>query len=181
LSFLDERDDPPRGARPRRPPPKGPSADPQTLLVRRLIAGGGALLVIVLLFLGIKGCLASQKEQGFKDYVRDASELVAESDQQSEQLFDLLSDPGGSEVDFASNVNGSKFQAEQLVDRAKGTDVPDQLKSAHGELVETLELRRDGLGGIADAVTAANGEDGGDVGETVAAQMHRSHGSTRSS
>lgn len=127
--------------------------------------------MVILLFLGIKGCLASQKEQGFKDYVRDGSELVAESDQQSAQLFDLLSDPGSSEVDFGSNVNGSKVQAEQLVDRARGIEVPDQLNSAHNALVETLELRRDGLAGIADAVASAGGEKGADVGETVAAQM----------
>jgi hypothetical protein len=171
LSFLDERDEPPRGARPRRPPPRGPSTDPQTLLVRRLIAGGGGLLVVLLLFFGIKGCLASQKEQGFKDYVRDASELVGESEQQSAQLFDLLGNPGGSQVDFGSNVNGSKVQAEQLVDRAKGISVPDQLKSAQSALVETLELRRDGLGGIANAVSSAAGSDSGNVDDTIAAQM----------
>ena len=171
MSFLEERDEPPRGGRPRRPPPRGPSTDPQTLLVRRAIAVGGGLLVLLLLFLGIRGCQASQKEQGFKDYVRDAAELVAESDQQSTQLFDLLNDPGGSEVDFEANLNGSKVTGEQLVDRAKGIDVPDQLKSAHNALVETLELRRDGLGGIADAIAAASGEDGGNADDRIAAQM----------
>ena len=132
---------------------------------------GGGLLVLLLLYIGIKGCQASQKEQGFKDYVRDASELVAESEQQSTALFDLLGDPGNSEVDFTSNVNGSKVQAEQLVDRAKKTDVPDELKGAHENLVETLEFRRDGLDGIAREVAAAGGEDGGEASERIAAQM----------
>ena len=141
-------------------------------MVRRAIAIGGGLLVLLLLYLGIRGCQASQKEQGFKDYVRDASELVAESDQQSTALFDLLGDPGNSEVDFTSNVNGSKVQAEQLVDRAKKTDVPDELKGAHENLVETLEFRRDGLDGIAREVAASGGEDGeGSANERIAAQM----------
>jgi len=170
LSFLDERDDPPRAPRSRRPPPGGPSADPQTLLVRRAIAIGGGLLVVVLLYLGVRGCQASQKEQGFKDYVRDASELVAESDQQSTALFDLLENPGNSEVDFTSKVQGAKVQAEQLVDRAKKTDTPDQLKSAQSSLVETLELRRDGLDGIAREV-AASGEQQKNANERIAAQM----------
>jgi hypothetical protein len=139
--------------------------------VRRAIAIGGGLLVVLLLYLGVRGCQASQKEQGFKDYVRDASELVAESDQQSTALFDLLGDPGNSEVDFTSNVNGSKVQAEQLVDRAERTDVPDELKGAHENLVETLEFRRDGLDGIAREVAAAGGEDGEDANERIAAQM----------
>ena len=175
MSFLDDRDDPPRTPRPpRRPPPRGPQADPQTLLVRRAIAAGGGLLVLLLLFFGIRGCQASQKEQGFKDYVSDAEELVAESEQQSIALFELLADPGNSEVDFTSNVNGSKVQAEQLVDRANGIDVPDELNGAHDSLVETLELRRDGLDGIAREAAGAGttGEnDDTDPNERIAAQM----------
>ena len=139
-----------------------------------MIAIGGGLLVVLLLFFGIRGCQASQKEQGFKDYVRDAEELVAESEQQSLALFDLLADPGNSEVDFTSNVNGSKVQAEQLVDRANGIDVPDQLKGAHESLVETLEFRRDGLDGIAREAAGAGAaaEDGdADPNERIAAQM----------
>jgi hypothetical protein len=162
LSFLDERDDQPRPPRPpRRPPPGGPQADPQTLLVRRAIAIGGGLLVLLLLFFGIRGCQASQKEQGFKDYVRDVEELVAESDQQSTSLFDLLENPGNSQVDFTSNINGSKVQAEQLVDRAKSLDVPDQLKGAQSRLEDTLEFRRDGLDGIAQEAAGATDTGGG--------------------
>ncbi len=171
LSFLDERDEAPRAPRARRPPPRGPTTDPQTLLVRRAIAIGGGLLVLLLLYFGIRGCQASQKEQGFKDYVRDASELVAESEQQSIALFELLGDPGNSEVDFTSNVNGAKVQAEQLVERAEDTDVPGELEGAQENLVQTLELRRDGLDGIAREVAAASGEDAGDVDDRVAAQM----------
>ena len=179
VSFLDERDDQPRQPRQRRPPPppRGPGADHQTLLVRRGVAVGGGLLILLLLFFGIRGCQASQKEQGFKDYVSDAEELVAESEQQSTALFELLEDPGGSEVDFTSNVNGIKVQAEQLVDRANGLDVPGELKSAHDYLVETLEFRRDGLDGVAREAAGATAEDtetgGGetDPNERIAAQM----------
>jgi len=130
--------------------------------------------VLLLLFFGIRGCQASQKEQGFKDYVSDAEELVAESEQQSIALFELLADPGNSEVDFTSNVNGSKVQAEQLVDRANGIDVPDELNGAHDSLVETLELRRDGLDGIAREAAGAGStdpNDDSDPNERIAAQM----------
>jgi hypothetical protein len=177
LSFLDDRDDQPRPRRPRRPPPRGPSTDPQTLLVRRGIAIGGGLLVLLLLFFGIRGCQASQKEQGFKDYVGDSEELVAESEQQSTALFELLEDPGGSEVDFTSNVNGIKVQAEQLVDRANDLDVPGELNGAHDYLVESLEFRRDGLDGIAREAAGAGADDPDagneetDPNERIAAQM----------
>jgi hypothetical protein len=145
------------------------------LLVRRGIAVGGGLLVLLLLFFGIRGCQASQKEQGFKDYVRDAEELVGESEQQSAALFDLLANPGNSEVDFTSNINGSKVQAEQLVDRAKSIDVPDELKGAQDRLEDTLEFRRDGLDGIARETAATdttdNADEQTDPNERIAAQM----------
>jgi hypothetical protein len=152
------------------------------LLVRRGIAIGGGLLVVLLLFFGIRGCQASQKEQGFKDYVSDADELVAESEQQSVALFELLENPGNSEVDFTSNVNGIKVQAEQLVERADDIDVPDELNGANNSLVEALEFRRDGLDGIAREAAGATGEttdeggggtdeDEGDPNERIAAQM----------
>ena len=128
--------------------------------------------MLLLLFFGIRGCQASQKEQGFKDYVSDTEELVAESEQQSVALFELLEDPGNSEVDFTSNVNGSKVQADQLVDRANDLDVPDQLSGAHDYLVETLEFRRDGLDGIArEAAGASAGDEDVDPNERIAAQM----------
>jgi len=143
-----------------------------------VIAIGGGLLVLLLLFVGIRGCQASQKEQGFKDYVQDASELVAESEQQSTALFDLLGNPGNSEVDFTSNVNGAKVQAEQLVERANDTDVPGELEGAHEDLVQTLEFRRDGLDGIAREAAAAGAEedtaaadDAPSPDEAIAAQM----------
>ena len=130
---------------------------------------------MLLLFFGIRGCQASQKEQGFKDYVSDAEELVAESEQQSNALFDLLEDPGNSEVDFTSNINGSKVAAEQLVDRADGLDVPDELKGAHNYLVQTLEFRRDGLDGIAREAagqdTAEEGNQDTSSSERIAGQM----------
>ena len=129
--------------------------------------------MLLLLFFGIRGCQASQKEQGFKDYVRDAEQLVAESEQESLAFFDLLADPG-SEVDFTNNVNGSKVQAEQLVDRANDIDVPDELKAAHESLVETLEFRRDGLEGIAREAAASGSTDEDeetDPNERIAAQM----------
>ena len=137
--------------------------------------------MLLLLFFGIRGCQASQKEQGFKDYVRDTEELVAESDQQSTALFDLLENPGNSEVDFTSNINGSKVQAEQLVDRAKSLDVPDELKGAQSRLEDTLEFRRDGLDGIAREAAGSTTDTGDDSAsssdedtspnEQIAAQM----------
>jgi hypothetical protein len=119
-------------------------------MVRRSIAAGAGLLVFILLLFGLKGCLDSRKEGAFKDYVREVSALVGESNQQSDALFALLTDSGGaSEVEITNQLNAFGVQAEQLVDRAKATEHPDEVDTAHDYLVETLEFRRDGVRAIA--------------------------------
>ena len=128
----------------------GPTTDRQTLMVRRSMAGGAGLLVFILLLFGLKGCLDSRKEGAFEDYVREVSALVGESNQQSDALFALLTDSGGaSEVEITNQLNAFGVQAEQLVDRARATERPDEVSTAHGYLVETLEFRRDGVRAIA--------------------------------
>jgi hypothetical protein len=158
LSFLDEREErPPR--RSRRPPPRGPGTDRQTLLARRAFAVGGGLVVLVLLIFVIKGCRDSAREQSFKDYLRNTGSLMDQSNQESRALFGLLTRPGTqSPVQLASNVNGYRGEAAQLVDRAKSLDHPDELNSAQRYLVETLEFRRDGIASVARELPTALGD-----------------------
>lgn len=173
MSFLDERDEPARRSTPRRPPPRGPGVDRQTLMLRRIAAVGAGLLILLLLVLGIRGCLSARKERAFKDYVRDTAALVQESGQQSDELFGLLRNPGDqTPVDLQNSVNGLRVQAEKLVERAEDLDHPDEVNAAQRYLVETLEFRRDGLGAIADALPTALGDTGRSAATArIAAQM----------
>jgi hypothetical protein len=140
-------------------------------MVRRAIAIGGGVLLILLLFFAVKSCRNAAKEQAFKDYNRDVGAFVQESEDQSKGLFDVLGKGGQSPVELQNTVNGYASDAAQLVDRAKGTDHPGELDSAHRYLVETLEFRRDGLKGIADALPRALGDRGEEATATIAAQM----------
>lgn len=171
MSFFDEREDRPRAAR--RPPPRGPGTDRQTLLVRRIVAAGVGILVLILLVFAVRGCLNSRKEQAFKDYSRDVAALLQESDQQSKQLFELLGRPGRqSPVQLESAVNGYRSEAAQLVDRARDTDHPDEVDGAHRYLLDTLEFRRDGLGAVASNLPTALGDNGrSEATRRIAAQM----------
>jgi hypothetical protein len=132
-------------------------------MVRRAIAVGAGLLVLILLILAVKGCRDSAKKQAFRDYFRDAGALVQQSNQESRALFGLLTRPGTqSAVQLASNVNGYRGEAAQLVERAKGLDHPDELNNASRFLVNVLELRRDGIAGIAEQLPTALGDQGQD-------------------
>lgn len=119
-------------------------------MVRRGLAAGAGILVLILLVLGFRGCLDARKERAFQDYVRDTTALVRESNQQSDALFRLV---GGSDrvgdVDVANQLNALARQSELIVDRTEETDTPDDLEGAQGYLVQTFELRRDGLRAIA--------------------------------
>jgi hypothetical protein len=143
-------------------------------MVRRSLAAGAGLLALLLLFLAFKGCLNSRKERAFKDYAGEVTALVGESRQQSDNLFQLLSDPGNAtDVDIANQLNAFRVQAQQLVVRARETDHPDELNTAQGSLVETLELRRDGVNAIADRLPTAiaNRQDRRNGTETIARSM----------
>jgi hypothetical protein len=142
-------------------------------MMRRALAAGGGLLILILLVLGIRGCLSARKERAFKDYVRDSAALVSESNQQSDELFGLLRNPGDqTAVDLQNSINGLRVQAEKLVERAKGLDHPNQVNTAQRYLVETLEFRGDGLGSIADSLPTALGDTGRSVATAkIAAQM----------
>jgi hypothetical protein len=126
-------------------------------MVRRTIAIVIGLIVLILLVLGVRGCLNSRKESAMRDYVSDANALVRESNAQSRSLFRVLEGPGGQDqaVNTESTLNGLRVASSGLVDRADDLDEPDELSTAQGYLLETLELRRDGLAGVANAMPQA--------------------------
>lgn len=140
-------------------------------MLRRVLAVGGAVLILFLLVLAVKSCRGAAKEQAFKDYNRDVGAFVQESEDQSKGLFDLLENGGQSPVELQNTVNGYASDAAQLVDRANDADHPGELDSAHANLVETLEFRRDGLKGIADQLPRALGDRGEEATRDIAAQM----------
>lgn len=170
MSFFDEGDEPRQATRPRQPRtsrPRGAApSDPQQLMIRRAVAAGGALLLIILLVVGVRGCLNSQKKRSLKDYNREVSSLVQESDSQvSKPFFQLLNGGGGggNAIDLETQVNQFRATAEDLVKRAKNVDTPDDMKPAQSKLVLVLELRRDALAKIASKVPTALGDSGAET------------------
>jgi Domain of unknown function DUF11 len=126
-------------------------------MVRRTIAIVAGLIVLILLVLGVRGCLNSRKESAMQDYVTDANALVRESNAESRSLFRVLQGPGGQDqaVNTESALNGLRVASSGLVDRTRDLDPPDELSTAQRYLLETLELRRDGLAGVANAIPQA--------------------------
>ena len=133
------------------------------------------MVVLILLFLGVRGCLDARQERAFKDYARDVSSLVEESNQLSDQLFGLLSDPGDQgAVEIENAFNTFRSQSAQLVERVRDTDTPDEMNTAQRYLIDTFEFRRDGVAKIANALpTALAPQDRRESTTGIAAEMQQ--------
>jgi sulfur carrier protein ThiS len=126
-------------------------------MVRRTLAIGAGLLVLILLVLAFRGCLNARNERAIKDYVGSSSELIDQSKMEGNQLFGLLGGSGNQDdaVDAANVVNGLRSESATLVDRAEDLDAPDEVSAAQENLLDALELRRDGLAAVANALPGA--------------------------
>lgn len=150
-----------------------------------MIAGVAIVLVFVLLVVGVRGCLDARKERSYRDFAASVAELVQLSNQQGASLFDTLrgasagegegeGDGGdaGSAVQVETDLNASAVEAEQIADRARELDTPDELSEARRYLVDVLELRRDGTRAIARQLRAALGDEGAEEAvQGIAANM----------
>jgi hypothetical protein len=171
LSFLDDPDEP-APSRASRRSRGADGADPQTLWLRRGLAIAAGLLVVVLLVFVVRGCLENREERAYRDYTRDVTALVQESNQESRSLFGLLGRGDLSPVEVQNQVNGFRVQADRLVERAREIERPDDLAGPHRYLVDTLEFRRDGLGAIGRLLPTALGEEGrADANRQISGQM----------
>jgi len=143
-------------------------------MLRRTIALVGGVIVLILLVLGVRGCLNARKESAIKDYATDSAELLSESKEDGDQLFKLLQGEGGTDQATAiiNQLNGYRTSSASRVDRAEALDAPGDLKSAQDDLLEVLELRRDGFADITDALQVALGDqDRREGSDDVAIQM----------
>ena len=130
---------------------------------RQLLAIGIGVILVVLLFFGIRGCASIRKENAHKDYVREVSADVQQSLQESNAVFGLLRKgqaAGQSPVDLQNNINGFRAEAAKLAERARNRDVPGDLKTANRYLIDSMELRADGLASIARLLPTALGDQG---------------------
>jgi hypothetical protein len=165
VSFFEEGGET-RRPRPRRPAGGGVAAapDPQTARVRQGVAAGVILLVIILLVVGIRGCLNSAKKRSLREYNDNVRSLVQESDDQvGKPFFQALSGggaAGGDTVNLETQVNQLRIVSEELVNRGRKLDVPDDMKPAQTDFLLVLELRRDGLRKIAQKLPTAQATGG---------------------
>jgi hypothetical protein len=181
LSFFDEGEEPTRArtraARPRRPATaaRGPAPpDRQTARMRQAVGLGALIILAILIVLGVKGCVDSRKENALKDYNRNVTAVVDDSDNTvGKPFFDRIGNGARNSQDLQVQVNQLRLSAEDDVKRAKAFSVPGDMKAAQRNLELVLNLRSEGLRKIAEQIPSALGR--GQTSETaidkIAAEM----------
>jgi hypothetical protein len=165
LSFFDEGDEPTRvrtrRARPRRPATgsRGPAPpDRQTARTRQAIALAGLIVLIILIVLGVNGCLNSRKDNALKDYNRNVTAVINDSDGSvGKPFFQLMAQGARNASDLQGQVNQLRLNADEDVKRAKAFSVPGDMTAAQRNLELVLNLRDEGLTKIAGLIPSALG------------------------
>ena len=164
VSFFDEDDEPTRRApRPRRTAPAGgPAVDPQTLWTRRAVAIGVGLLLFIFLIVVVNACQDSRRKNALRDYNREASQIVAQTDNDVGAPFFETLGQGASQSpeDLQTQISSLRATADTNLKQAEGPDTPGDLGDAQQSLLIALELRRDALQYVSERIATALGNEG---------------------
>ncbi len=155
---------------PTRPP--APPGGSQFYRLGLLIAG--AILLAVILILVVNSCRSNQREAEYRDYVEDVGGVTEDSDALGRQLNQRLTTPGIALNDLRGDIEGLSRQQEQILARAQDLTSPGPLVEQQGELIKTMQLRANGLDGLAQAfVRVAETENEQEAGRLLAQQANR--------
>jgi hypothetical protein len=144
------------------------------------VALAALIVVLILIVIGVHSCQVSQANSDLRNYAVSVSSLMTSSNQTGSQFFSNLARSAGSGASpsLQSSVDESRLSASNELTRAKGLSAPGQLQAAQQKLVDTLQLRSDGITAIADNLPAAlQTQTSASAVTTIAANMARFYAS----
>jgi archaellum component FlaF (FlaF/FlaG flagellin family) len=176
FDFFDDEpetgESPAQTGRSRSRPPGGPPKRPPehhgispTLRLAGLIAFG--ILIVILLVLWVQSCSGTSTKSSYQHYLEKVSVLAADSKRSGTQLATAIATPGIKADQLANKMDSLAKQLQADEQTANSTKAPSAVAKRHHDLVEALQLRVDGLTGLAGALRAGAGST--KVAETAAA------------
>jgi hypothetical protein len=135
-----------RGTRPPVRPPTG-----LTPLLRLVGLISFAILIVLLLILWVNGCRSDQRKNTYKNYVEKVSGYATQSHRLGNRLNKLLITTGTKESDVENSLSGLAVQQAKLAAQARGLDPPGRLRTEHEHMLDSFDLRANGLKGMNDA------------------------------
>ena len=135
-----------RGSRPPVRPPTG-----LTPLLRLVGLISFAILIVLLLILWVNSCRAGQRKDTYKNYVGKVEGYATQSGRLGRRLNTLLTTRGTKESDVENELSGLALQQEKLAAQARGLDPPGRLRTQNAHMLDSFDLRANGLKGMTDA------------------------------
>lgn len=143
-----------RGPGVRRPagPPRG-----LTPLLRLLALI--AIIVAVLVFFGLllQSCASTSKHDAYKGYMDKVALVAQASAKDGSDVANALTTPGVKVADLETKLSQVAEAERSNVAAAKGLNPPGPLREQHENLIEALQLRVNGINGLAETFRATAG------------------------
>lgn len=139
------------GAGPRRPAGPGRGLTPLLRLLALI-----AIIVAALVFFGllIQSCASTSKKDSYKSYMAKVGSVAQSSSADGAEVASALTTPGVKVADIESKLAGIAEQERQTVSVAEKLGPPGPLRPQHVQLIEALQLRVNGVQGLADTFRA---------------------------
>ena len=144
----------PSGGQPPKPPRERHGISP-TLRLAGLIAFG--ILIVVLLVLWVQSCSGTSKKSSYRNYLGKVAPLAVDSNRAGSALATAIATPGIKAAELANKMD--QLASQQQVDQQQAARIkaPSGVAKLHHDLVEALQLRVDGLKGLASDLRAGAG------------------------
>ena len=176
FDFFEESDTketqeerPRRGPRPPVRPPTG-----LTPLLRLIGLISFAILIVLLLVLWVNGCRENKRKDAYRHYVEKVQTYGQQSQRLGRSFNTLLTTRGTKESAVESELSGLAQQQDQIASAARGLNPPGRLRAEDAHMLDSLDLRTNGLRGMSDAFrSTASSKNATTAGAELAVQMQR--------
>jgi hypothetical protein len=140
------------GVRRPSPPPHG-----LTPLVRLLLLIAVLIAALVVFGLLIQSCASTSKHASYKNYMAKVGSVAQSSSADGSELATELTTPGVKVTDIENKLSGLAQQERQALAVARRINPPGRLRPWHENLINALQLRVNGILGLAAAFRATAG------------------------
>ncbi|HUZ82008.1 MAG TPA: hypothetical protein VMU73_07155 [Gaiellaceae bacterium] len=132
--------------------PRRPAGPPRGLTPLLRLLGLVAALVAVLVFFGlvIQSCAATSRHDAYQQYMARVATVAHSSADDGTAVANALTTPGTKVAGLASTLAGLAEQERQNVAAARRLGPPGPLRDENAHLIDALQLRVNGVQGLAD-------------------------------
>jgi hypothetical protein len=146
----------PRRGGDRAPRLRGPQGPPRGLTPLLRLLGLITIIVVALVFFGllIQSCAATSKTDAYKSYMAKVAAIGHSSESDGASVASAMTTSGTKVADLETSLVGIADQERQTLAAAEKLNPPGTLRPEHENLIEALQLRVNGVQGLADTFRA---------------------------